>query len=85
MKTPACRLLTSVPLGHTVAHMSTSLLTVNEAAARLGMSRRSIYRLIETDELPSVRGLTPGAPVRFRTEDLDAFVTARTTPTRRAS
>jgi excisionase family DNA binding protein len=65
--------------------MSTSLLTVNEAAARLGMSRRSIYRLIETDELPSVRGLTPGAPVRFRTEDLDAFVTARTTPTRRAS
>ena len=60
--------------------MSTSLLTVNEAAARLGMSRRSVYRLVDTDELQTVRGLTPSAPVRFRAEDIEAFIAARTTP-----
>ena len=64
----------------TLAHMSTALLTVNEAAARLRMSRRSVYRLIDTDQLPHVRGLTPGAPVRLRPEDLDDFVAKRTTP-----
>lgn len=60
--------------------MHPPLLTVNEAAARLGVSRRSLYRLIETEELPYVRGLTPGAPVRLRPEDLDDFVAKRTTP-----
>jgi excisionase family DNA binding protein len=60
--------------------MSTLLLTVNEAAERLQMSRRSLYRLIETDQLPTVRGFTPGAPIRIRVEDVDAFIARRTTP-----
>lgn len=60
--------------------MSTPLLTVNEAADRLGMSRRSLYRLIDTDQLPHVRGLTPGAPVRIRPEDIDEYIVKRTTP-----
>lgn len=64
----------------TLAHMSNPLLTINEAADRLGMSRRSLYRLIETDQLPYVRGLTPGAPVRLRLEDIDQFIAERTTP-----
>ena len=63
-----------------LAHMHPSLLTVNEAAKRLGLSRRSVYRLIDTDQLPYVRGLTPAAPVRLRLEDIDAFIAARTTP-----
>jgi excisionase family DNA binding protein len=44
--------------------MSTPLLTVDEAAKRLDISRRSVYRLIETDQLHTV----------------DAFIAARTTP-----
>ena len=60
--------------------MSTPLLTINEAAARLGLSRRSLYRLIETDQIAYVRGLSPAAPVRLRPEDIEAFIAERTTP-----
>ena len=54
------------------------LLTIDEAAARLSVSRRSLYRLIEAGELPTVPSLTPAGPHRIRPEDIAAFIARRT-------
>jgi len=49
------------------------LLNYNEAAAVLGMGRRSLERLVEAGSLPRVR---IGAAVRIRRQDLDEYVEA---------
>ena len=51
------------------------LITVNEAAARLGLSPLTIRRLIREGKLPHVRP-TPRA-VRVREADLEAFLQGR--------
>jgi len=48
-----------------------ALLTYREAARMLGLSRSSIYRLIEREALTVVRPL-PGTP-RIRRADLEAY------------
>ncbi|MBA3287558.1 MAG: helix-turn-helix domain-containing protein [Acidimicrobiia bacterium] len=53
--------------------MEPSLLNYNEAAAELGIARRSVERLVEAGSLPRVR---IGAAVRIRRQDLDDYVDA---------
>jgi excisionase family DNA binding protein len=52
------------------------LLTVDEASATLGISRSLLYSLIKKTKIKRVK-LTSGrsGAVRFRPEDLEAFVT----------
>ena len=51
-----------------------SLLRVNEVAALLSIGRRTVYTLVNNGELPAVR---VGARLRFRPEDVDAYLEAR--------
>jgi len=51
-----------------------NLLTVSDVAARLALSKKSIYRLIETGELKAVRF---GNTVRIHPDDLRAFINER--------
>jgi len=57
----------------TTGPVEPSLLNYNEAAAVLGMGRRSLERLVEAGSLPRVR---IGAAVRIRRQDLDEYVEA---------
>jgi excisionase family DNA binding protein len=60
-----------------------ALLTVEEAAARLGTSTRFIRRLTSEKRIPYVK-LGGGSHVRIEEDDLDAFVAAgRIEPTPR--
>ena len=52
-----------------------SLLTVQEAAARLTLAPKTLYRLAASGRIPYVR---LGRNVRFRREDLDRWLEART-------
>lgn len=52
--------------------MDNALLSPKDAAKYLGVSRATIYRLIERGELPVYRPV-PDAP-RFKVRDLDLFV-----------
>ncbi len=45
-----------------------------EAAARLGVAARELYRLIEVGDLPAYK---VGRDLRLRTADLDAFRASR--------
>jgi excisionase family DNA binding protein len=47
------------------------LLTVNQLAQLLGVSRWTIYRLVRDDELRAVK---VGERNRFRPEDVDAYL-----------
>jgi excisionase family DNA binding protein len=49
------------------------LLTPREVAAQLRLSEPSVYRLIRDGRLPAVRLGGPGASLRVRPIDLDAF------------
>jgi excisionase family DNA binding protein len=50
------------------------LLTPAQAAARLGVSRDHVYRMVAAGELPAVRlGSGAKAPIRIRPEDLEAL------------
>jgi excisionase family DNA binding protein len=53
---------------------SETLLTVKDVAARLALSTKSIYRLIEAEELKVVR---LGGTVRIHPDDLRAFINER--------
>lgn len=53
-----------------------ALLSLSQAAARLGVSRSTMYRLLEAGRF---RGTKVGRQWRFRTEDLDAYL--RRSPT----
>ena len=48
------------------------LLSVDEAAQRLGISRRALYRLVAAGKLPRPRQL-PGRRVAFLVTDLTAW------------
>jgi excisionase family DNA binding protein len=47
------------------------LLTVNDVAARLSISRDTVYRLVRSGALESVR---VGERLRFRVSDLEAYL-----------
>lgn len=47
------------------------VLSINEAAAVLGVERSTIYRLLRTGELQAIR---VGQRRRFRPEDIDAYL-----------
>jgi excisionase family DNA binding protein len=50
------------------------VLTADEAAALLGVSRRSVYNAVERGEVPSYK---VGNLIRFRRSTLDAWRTAQ--------
>ena len=52
--------------------MTTTLLSVTEAATRLNVSTKTIRRWIEAGELPAVRLPGPGRRLRIDPLDLDA-------------
>ena len=52
-----------------------TLLTTNEVAARLGVHRRMVERLVRSGDLPCVR-IAPRS-LRFSAADIDAFIAAR--------
>ena len=52
--------------------MTAQLLRIPEAAARLGVSKDSVYRLISTGELRAVAG--PGGRTRVVEADLETYV-----------
>ena len=60
--------VTSYPEGWTPP---SRLLTVNEVAFALAISRHSVYRLVRTGALPTVR---VGERIRFRPSDVDAYL-----------
>ena len=53
--------------------MSNNLLTVPEACRYLSISRATLYRLMDAGNIRRVR---IGGSVRFRPDDLDAFIDA---------
>jgi excisionase family DNA binding protein len=53
------------------------LLTINDAAEFLGISRRQVYTLLERRELPCVR---VGERTRFLPADLRAYLDSRREP-----
>ena len=53
--------------------MSNNLLTVPEACRYLSISRATLYRLMDAGNIRRVR---IGGAVRFRPDDLDAFIDA---------
>lgn len=60
--------------------MTTRLLTVREVAQLLGVSTETILRWTRAGKLPAIR-LSSNA-LRFREEDLDAWMDERATPRR---
>ena len=52
------------------------LLTVNEVADLLRVSRMTVYRLIKTGEMPALR---VGRSYRLREEDIHSYLTDRYT------
>jgi excisionase family DNA binding protein len=52
----------------------TPLLRVNEVAETLAISRRSVYLLVGSGDLPAIR---VGERLRFRPSDIDAYLEAR--------
>jgi excisionase family DNA binding protein len=61
--------------------MSAPLLTVREAAVRLGVSAYTVRGLVYARKLAVVRlSDGPKAQMRFRPEDLEAFIDARRRP-----
>ena len=52
------------------------LLTANEVADLMRVSRMTVYRLIKTGEMPAVR---VGRSYRLRSEDVDTYLTERYT------
>ena len=53
---------------------ATGFLTVNEVATRLRVSNMTVYRLVSSGELPSVR---VGRLVRLRTDDVETYLSGR--------
>ena len=59
------------------------LLTAREVAHRLGMSAETVLRWRRRGELPG--RVLPGGAIRFRQDDLEAWLEERATPSRGAS
>lgn len=60
----------------TAPPIAPAVLTTKQAAAYLGVSLPTLFRLLRADQLPHLR---LGRAIRFRREDLDAFIAARVT------
>jgi excisionase family DNA binding protein len=60
--------------------VTTELLTVPEAAARLKISRNGVYRLISLGQLRAVDVAVTGksSKTRVRSDDLQAYIDANT-------
>jgi excisionase family DNA binding protein len=65
-----------------IAETTPRLLTVPQVAARLGVSRVTIYRLIHENELPAVRlrGGPKRAPLRIPEDEFEAWLFADPEP-----
>lgn len=64
----------------------TRLLTIPEVAEALAISRRSVYALISSGQLPVVDVATRGKPKsRVRADDLQTFIEKRTRTVRPGS
>lgn len=50
------------------------LMTVSEAAVRLGVSESLLYKLIKREQITHIRMTPSGRIIRFREEDLLDFV-----------
>lgn len=48
-------------------------LSTNEAAERLGITSRTLYRMVDQGDLPAYR---MGRVIRFKTDEVDAFIEA---------
>lgn len=57
--------------------MSIKLLTTAQAAERLGLSLKYVYRLCDEKKLPYIR---VGTAIRFDPAELDAWIDARRVP-----
>ena len=55
-----------------------ALVSAKEAARRLAVSRRTIDRLVAAGALPRVK--VASRSVRFRPEDIEQFISARSSP-----
>ena len=64
----------------TQPHQQKPLLSVAEAARRLGISESAAYRLAASDALPGLVRL-PGARMRVRARVLDAWLDGEDAPT----
>ena len=58
----------------------TGLLTTREVADLLGVHTETVLRWTRRGQLPAIR--LPGGAVRFREDELDAWLGKRATPTR---
>jgi excisionase family DNA binding protein len=58
--------------------LPTAVLDVKETAAYFGITSRQVYRLVRSGQLPHTR---VGFSLRFRIEDLDRYLSTRTTQT----
>jgi excisionase family DNA binding protein len=58
--------------------LPTAVLDVKETAAYFGITSRQVYRLVRSGELPHTR---VGLSLRFRIDDLDRYLSTRTTQT----
>lgn len=59
------------------------LLTAREVADLLGFSPETILRWTRLGDLPAIK--LPGGAIRYRTDDLEAWMTERATPSRGVS
>jgi excisionase family DNA binding protein len=60
--------------------VTSRLLTARELAGLLGVSTETVLRWTRRGDLPAIR--LPGGAIRFREDDLDAWLMARATPGR---
>ena len=63
--------------------MSDRLLTARELGERLGVSPETVLRWVRRGELPAIR--LPGGAVRFREDEVEAWLEERATPSQGAS
>jgi len=62
---------------HELAEQWQRLLTVDDVAERLHVSRTTVYRLVESRRLRSYR---IGRQIRFNKSDIDSYLAARAWP-----